>query len=246
MNKEYFCSFIHYLRITSLFSDTLLDTPFQMKNKQYSKEQIYNTALVVFAKFGFQKTTMRDVAKELGMSQSNLYLYVKNKRDLYEKSVLHAIYKFEKYMVDALKQEEDVVKQIIAMSEAGFEYISREENLRSILINDKDLLLRPQEESFSHENFEQFLVVNKFGKNMLIQSLKKGVKEKRFRDINVDYISELLSQIYIMFIKRIFILPEIISIREMTKEIVNLVLYGIVNYKAENDLNITYKGYGNS
>ena len=246
MNKEYFCSFIHYLRITSLFSDTLLDTPFQMKNKQYSKEQIYNTALVVFAKFGFQKTTMRDVAKELGMSQSNLYLYVKNKRDLYEKSVLHAIYKFEKYMVDALKQEEDVVKQIIAMSEAGFEYISREENLRSILINDKDLLLRPQEESFSHENFEQFLVVNKFGKNMLIQSLKKGVKEKRFRDINVDYISELLSQIYMMFIKRIFILPEIISIREMTKEIVNLVLYGIVNYKAENDLNITYKGYGNS
>src|SRR4030042_6332118 len=110
-----------------------------MKNKQYSKEQIYNTALVVFAKFGFQKTTMRDVATELGMSQSNLYLYVKNKRDLYEKSVLHAIYKFEKYMVDALKREEDAVKQIIAMSEAGFEYISREENLRAILLKDRAL-----------------------------------------------------------------------------------------------------------
>ena len=200
--------------------------------------------MVVYAKFGYQKTTMRDVANELGMSQSNLYLYVKNKRDLYEKSVLHAIYKFEKYMVDALSREDDAVMQIIAMSEAGFEYISREEALRAILINDQDLLLRPHEENFSRENFEQFLYVNEFGKNMLIKSLKKGVKEKRFRDFNVDYISELLSQIYMMFIKRIFILPEVISIREMTKEIVNLVLYGVVNDNAQNNLNITYKGYG--
>ena len=189
---------------------------------------------------------MRDVARELKMSQSNLYLYVKNKRDLYEKSVLRAIYKFDKYMVDALQQQDDVVMQIIAMSEAGFEYIAKEDNLRAILINDQDLLLRPQEESFSPENFEHFQKVNEFGKNMLINSLKRGIKEKRFRDFNVHYISELLSQIYMMFIKRIFILPEMISIREMTKEIVNLVLYGIVNDKAQSDLNITYKGYGNT
>lgn len=215
-----------------------------MKNKQYSLEQIYEIALSVFAKFGFKKTAMRDVAKALGMTQGNIYLYVKNKRDLYEKSVLHAIYKFEKYMVDALQREDDVVMQIIAMSEAGFEYISRTDDLREILINDRDLLLRPQEESFSAENLEQYLQVNEFGKNMLIKSLKRGIKEKRFRDFNVDYISELLSQIYMMFIKQIFFMPEVISRREMTKEIVNLVLYGIVNDKSKNALNITYKGYG--
>jgi len=59
-----------------------------MKNKQYNLEQIYETALTVFAKFGFKKTAMRDVARELGMTQGNIYLYVKNKRDLYEKAVL--------------------------------------------------------------------------------------------------------------------------------------------------------------
>ena len=215
-----------------------------MKNKQYSQEQIYEAALTVFARFGFKKTAMRDIARELGMTQGNIYLYVKNKRDLYEKSVLHAIYKFEKYMVDALTREDDVVMQIIAMSEAGFEYISKENDLRAILINDRDLLLRPQEESFSAENLEQYMQVHEFGKNMLINSLKKGIRDKRFRDFNIDYISELLSQIYMMFIKRIFFMPEIISKREITKEIVNLVLYGIVNDRAENTLNITYKGYG--
>jgi AcrR family transcriptional regulator len=215
-----------------------------MKNKQYTQEQIYEASLGVFAKFGYKKTTMEDVAGELGMTQGNIYLYVRNKRDLYEKSVLFAVYKFENHMVEALGREDDVVKQIISMSEAGFDYISKDKNFRSILINDKDLLLKPKEEIFSYENNEQYLGIHAFAKNMLVNSLKKGIENKRFREFNVDYISELLSQIYMMFIKRIFVMPEEMSRREMTKEIVNLVLYGIVNHAADNALNITYTGYG--
>jgi AcrR family transcriptional regulator len=215
-----------------------------MKNKQYSQEQIYETALVVFAKFGFQKTAMRDIAGELGMTQSNIYLYVKNKRDLYEKSVLHAIYKFEKSMIDALQKQDDVVMQIIAMSEAGFDYIVRDETLRTILINDQDLFLNPLGANILPENMKKYLEVNEFAKNMLIKSLLRGIAEKRFREFNVDYISDLLSQIYNMFIKQIMVMPKNISQREMTKEIVNLVLYGIVNDKTENALNVIYKGYG--
>jgi AcrR family transcriptional regulator len=215
-----------------------------MKNKQYSQEQIYETALVVFAKFGFQKTAMRDIAAELGMTQSNIYLYVKNKRDLYEKSVLHAICKFEKSMIDALRKQDDVVMQIIAMSEAGFDYIVRDETLRTILINDQDLFLNPLGTNVLPENLKKYLEVNEFAKKLIIKSLLRGIAEKRFREFNVDYISDLLWQIYIMFIKQILVMPKNISQREMTKEIVNLVLYGIVNDKTENALNVKYKGYG--
>lgn len=216
-----------------------------MKNKQYTQEQIYEASLSVFAKFGFKKTTMEDIAGELGMTQGNIYLYVKNKRDLYEKSVLFALYKFENYMVEALNREDDVVKQIISMSEAGFDYITNDTLFRSILINDKELLLKPREEIFSNENNENYLGIHQFAKTMLVNSLKRGIENQRFRDFNIDYISELLSQIYMMFIKRIFVMPEEMSRREMTKEIVNLVLYGIVNHATDNALNITYSGYGN-
>jgi len=214
-----------------------------MKNKQYTQEQIYEVALSVFAKFGFKKTTMDDVAKELSMTQGNIYLYVKNKRDLFEKSLLHAIYKFEKHMIEALQSEKDVVKQIISMSAAGFEYISKNHDLGSILNKEKDLLVHPQKSFFSSENIEEYLNVHAFSKNMLISSLKQGIKEKRFRDFDVDIISELLSQIYMMFIKQIFVMPEEMSRREMTKEIVNLVLYGIVSDRKENKMNIAYTGY---
>ncbi len=215
-----------------------------MKKKKYSLEQVYESALGVFARFGYKKTTMDDIAKQMGMSQGNMYLYVKSKRDLYEKSIIHALYKYEKFMIDALQTDEDVVKQIIAMSEAGFMYIANNEELRAILVSDKDLLLRSPAEIFSSDNIENYMEDYGFGKNILARCLTQGVKEKRFRKFNIDYISELLHQIYIMFIKQILIMPEEISIREMTKEIVNLVLYGIVSDQKIDAEKITYKGYG--
>ena len=215
-----------------------------MKKKQSSLEQVYESALGVFARFGYKKTTMDDIAKQMGMSQGNMYLYVKSKRDLYEKSIIHALYKYEKFMIDALQANEDVVKQIIAMSEAGFMYIANNEELRAILVSDKDLLLRSPAEIFSSDNIENYMEDYGFGKNILAGCLTQGIKEMHFRKFNIDYISELLHQIYIMFIKQILIMPEEISIREMTKEIVNLVLYGIVSDQKKDAEKITYKGYG--
>jgi AcrR family transcriptional regulator len=215
-----------------------------MKKKQYRLEQIYEAALGVFARGGYKKTTMADLATQMGMSQGNMYLYVKNKRDLYEKSVIHALYKFEKFMVEALQTEEDAVRQIIAMSEAGFMYISENEDLRAIIVNDEGLLLRPLEEIFSSENVENYAEDYEFSKNILEKCLRQGIRENHFRQFNTAYISELLTQIYIMFIKQILIMPDQISKKEMTKEIVNLVLYGIVDDREKEVKKIAYKGYG--
>ena len=54
-------------------------------------ETIYKVALSVFAEFGYQKATMEDIAGKLDMTKGNLYLYVKNKKDLYHKTVTHAL-----------------------------------------------------------------------------------------------------------------------------------------------------------
>jgi len=217
-----------------------------MKKKRYRLEEIYEAALKVFARFGYQKTTMTDIAVQMGMSQGNIYLYVKGKRDLYEKSVIQALYKFEKFMVEALQTETDAIRQIIAMSEAGFKYISENEDLRAIIVNDEGLLLRPLEEIFSSENVENYAEDYEFSKNILEKCLKKGIGDNRFRPFNTAYISELLTQIYIMFIKQVLIMPEEISKKEMTKEIVNLVLYGIVEDREKEAEKITYQGYGDT
>jgi len=212
------------------------------KNRQHKLEKIYEAALAIFSKFGFKKTTMEDIAKELGMTKGNIYLYANNKRDLYEKSILHALYEFQNHVVKAFKRERDVVKQIISMSQAGFEYISKNDALRSIIINDPDLI-RPYEEVFSPENIEEHYEFHAFARDMLSAGLKQGIKENRFRKFDADYIADLLSQIYMMFIRRNFVISKGKSIRKTTEEIVNLVLYGIVNDRGGDSPKITYKGY---
>jgi AcrR family transcriptional regulator len=199
-----------------------------IKSRQFKLEKIYDVSLSVFAKFGFKKTTVEDIAKELDMTKGNIYLYAQSKRDLYEKSFLHAIRKFQNFMVDAFQREKDVEKKIVAMAQAGFEFISRNEDFRSLLASDPDLL-RPAEETFSPQNVVEYGDVRDFSRKMLKDGLRQGIAEKRFRDFDADYIADLLSQIYTMFIKEDYAISQETAQFKKTEEIVNLILYGIVN-----------------
>jgi AcrR family transcriptional regulator len=198
------------------------------KSRQFKLEKIYEVSLSVFARFGFKKATVEDIAKELDMTKGNIYLYAKSKRDLYEKSILHVIRKFQNFMVDAFQRESDVVKKIVSMARAGFEFISHNEDFRRLLANDPDLL-RSAEEIFSSQNVVEYSDVFDFSKKMLKNGLTQGIAEKRFRNFDADYIADLLSQIYMMFIRQDFAISEETSQVKKTEEIVNLILFGIVN-----------------
>ncbi|MEZ4578646.1 MAG: TetR/AcrR family transcriptional regulator [Desulfobacterales bacterium] len=60
-------------------------------NKTDKKQQIFKAALSLFAHYGYRKTTLEDVAAKVGMTKGNIYFYVKNKQDLYEKAVGYAL-----------------------------------------------------------------------------------------------------------------------------------------------------------
>ena len=42
-------------------------------DRNQRRDEIFHAALVAFARFGYQKTTMEDVAGALGMTKGNLY-----------------------------------------------------------------------------------------------------------------------------------------------------------------------------
>jgi AcrR family transcriptional regulator len=51
------------------------------------KEKILDSALKHFAAHGFHRTTLRDVARELGLGETALYYYFKNKEQLFRESI---------------------------------------------------------------------------------------------------------------------------------------------------------------
>lgn len=50
--------------------------------KESIKTQILDAAMNRFARFGFGKTTMAEIAKECDMSAGNLYRYYENKAEI--------------------------------------------------------------------------------------------------------------------------------------------------------------------
>lgn len=51
--------------------------------EQHTREKIINCALRIFAKEGFFKTTVADIAQATGIAKGTLYLYFKDKASLY-------------------------------------------------------------------------------------------------------------------------------------------------------------------
>lgn len=54
-----------------------------MTKKELTKEKIRQAAHKCVARFGFEKTTLDDIAKEVGLNKASLYYYYKNKEDIF-------------------------------------------------------------------------------------------------------------------------------------------------------------------
>jgi AcrR family transcriptional regulator len=81
--------------------------------KEAAKDKIIQAAFKTFTKKGYHKTTMEDIAKEIGVSKGALYQYYKNKKELLNEIVLsyHTMFRevlktsFEKQGTTQLAEE---------------------------------------------------------------------------------------------------------------------------------------------
>ncbi|AGZ42786.1 TetR/AcrR family transcriptional regulator [Actinoplanes friuliensis] len=55
------------------------------------REQVLESALVTFARFGFRKTSMEDVAQAANISRPGLYFLFSSKQSLFQAAVVHAL-----------------------------------------------------------------------------------------------------------------------------------------------------------
>lgn len=188
--------------------------------KTEKQQEIFQAALKLFARYGFKKTTVEDVAAEVGMTKSNLYFYVANKRELYEQTVGDALRQWRDSIAVAILEKDDVVQKFSVMAANSYEYLSHHQDLRSILIMDPGIFtLSPEEDRFFEINQGAMLLI----KDILVQGVREGV----FYEVDVDHISELLFSIYIMFLIKTYIKSEGISAFRMYEEGVALILRGL-------------------
>jgi len=78
-------------------------------HKDERLQQILRTAAALFYKNGYAQTTTRQIAQACGLSQSNLYYYVKSKEDFFDLFVEMTTRAFEEY-------DEEIRSQLPAIS----------------------------------------------------------------------------------------------------------------------------------
>jgi AcrR family transcriptional regulator len=77
-----------------------------------SKEAILNHALAIFGRLGFHKTTMADIANASKKGRRTLYLYFKNKEEVYEAVVERELEKVIELLKSQFQTEQPAIIQL--------------------------------------------------------------------------------------------------------------------------------------
>jgi AcrR family transcriptional regulator len=154
---------------------------------------LYQASLELFATFGYKKTTVEDVADKLDMTKGNLYFYVKNKKQLYEQTITHALTQWKDHVKKAVEKKIDPVEKFQTMAVSALAYIEKNAPLRRIIMNDPSIFtLSPKEDRFSETNQAAMTILKTI--------LEQGVEQKHFYPMDVDQVTIYLFSVYMMFL----------------------------------------------
>ncbi len=98
--------------------------------------EVIAKAKAVFQKYGFRKTTMEDIARELGKGKSTLYYYFSSKEAIFEEVVDQEMGHFFTSITRAVDKAETARKKLKAYSNMRLERIKEMCNLSYALKND--------------------------------------------------------------------------------------------------------------
>lgn len=166
--------------------------------KKLDNELIYTTALSLFAKYGYKKTTLEDVASALGMTNSNIYSYANSKQDLYIESVTYGIDQWQDSVRRATSGIDSATEELNVAFKSAVDYIAYNKTIQTLLKNDPSLFpmfptVDPIEE------------LNTWAISFIEKIIDKGIKQGEFRSVNSKEAAQLLFNFYKYFIISAFV-----------------------------------------
>lgn len=137
------------------------------------RQELVNAAVKLFVEKGFHKTTVREIAKEFGMSMGALYDYIRTKEDILFLVCGHIFKSVSDKLVASLKSEKETKEKLRDAIRDYFTIIDS--------IQDYTLLLYQETKSLNRKDrnyvLSKEMELTKIFENIIIQ----GIKEKTFK-----------------------------------------------------------------
>lgn len=157
------------------------------------REQILIAAKQIFARYGFKKTTVNDIGEAVGMTKSNLYFYFTNKKDLYNQVIRFSMLNWYKEIEQSADAGKDAAEKLFNASRIAFSYLSRDEQLCSIIAQDKTIF------PFSAKE-DRFFDVNSQTLDLYVSIIEEGQRLGEFRQVDSLLTAQLLFSVITVLI----------------------------------------------
>ena len=164
------------------------------RERERRRQQIIVASKRVFSEKGFSKSTMEDIAREAELSPGTLYLYFKNKDELYASLSLR-ILQYLNIRLEDVKKEKDIDPRdkIVAIKEALYDVYQFDP---MILINMFHLQSSETLKNLSSPLLENITELSRNSLNVLAQIFKEDSGKDGFIDNNPTAVADVVWSLF--------------------------------------------------
>lgn len=147
-----------------------------------SRKRIINAAMGVFSRHGYAKANIRDIARTAGISIGGVYLYFKNKEELYKSLIKEGMRDFGSKIQTTTEQAESATKAL-----SNFLKL----HLENALKHKEFILLHFREHGFAFAMNEKKQFLRRQQK-LIEKIILSGIRSGEFRRCNAKEMSSII------------------------------------------------------
>lgn len=186
------------------------------------RNQLTRAAYKVVSRKGYYNFTVRDIAREAGLSTGLVHYYFKNKDDLLV-SVLRVMNEnLSFYLAKALEQTNDPKEKIIIFIDEAFHLVEREKEYFHVLIdfwtqiNHNERMRKANVKLYQSYRAECSKI------------LQEGIEKKVFKDVDVEYTATMIVAFVQGLIIQYIIDPNAFDYAEYNKKIKQQIIENLI------------------
>jgi AcrR family transcriptional regulator len=154
------------------------------------KDCILSAAVRAFARFGFKKASVDQIAKDAGVAKGTVYLAADTKEDLFYQAVHREVRAYTAELSKLIDPRVPADELLVQNTFAGLKYLDARPLVRDLIFGNHQLILP--------EWAERLDELRALGRINVIEILRLGVRQQLFRpDIDVDEVAEIIEDVSI-------------------------------------------------
>jgi AcrR family transcriptional regulator len=185
------------------------------RSAEETKKNILEAAQFVFTEYGYTQASMRTIARAAGTSVGGLYLYFRNKEELYLTLMQDRMKMLNDLTEEALYKVDDPAEAIAAFISISIEFARK--NKEMIILQGRELGF-----SFGLDRKREFL---RERRKLIAGIISNGIKTGVFRECDADEAAWIIFNMLRGFVVSMVIDEEVLCKKEAYVE---LVLHGLL------------------